>query len=212
MQRPRVVIIGAGGHGQVVLDALRCQDAADIAGFIDSRAELQGEVVRGGVRVLAADVRELAPGLADHFVVAIGANQVRAERYGEALEAGLQPWTVVHPAATIAASASLGRGCQIISGVIVNPWANLGENCILNTGCTVDHDCQIGNHAFIAPGANLAGGVTVGEYAWVGIGAAVLGGVTIGERSVVGAGAVVTRDLPADVVAYGVPAQIKRNV
>ncbi|MFC5729419.1 MULTISPECIES: DapH/DapD/GlmU-related protein [Nocardioides] len=47
---------------------------------------------------------------------------------------------------------------------------------------------------------------------WLGGGAIVLPGATIGDETVVGAGAVVTRDLPADVVAVGNPARVVRTL
>ena len=52
--------------------------------------------------------------------------------------------------------------------------------------------------------------ITIGSNVWLGGGVIVLAGVTIGENTVVGAGAVVTRDLPGDVVAVGVPARVTR--
>jgi maltose O-acetyltransferase len=54
--------------------------------------------------------------------------------------------------------------------------------------------------------------ITVRDNVWLGGGAIVLPGVTIGENTVVGAGSVVTRDLPADVVAAGNPAHIVRDL
>ncbi len=54
--------------------------------------------------------------------------------------------------------------------------------------------------------------ITIGDNVWLGSGAIVLAGVTLGEGSVVGAGAVVTRDLPANVVAVGNPARVIRTI
>jgi maltose O-acetyltransferase len=54
--------------------------------------------------------------------------------------------------------------------------------------------------------------ITLGDNVWLGGGAIVCPGVTIGQDTVVGAGAVVTRDLPAGVVAVGVPARVLRRI
>ena len=54
--------------------------------------------------------------------------------------------------------------------------------------------------------------ITIGSNVWLGGGVIVLPGVTIGQNSVVGAGAVVTRDLPDNVVAMGIPARVVRSV
>jgi maltose O-acetyltransferase len=54
--------------------------------------------------------------------------------------------------------------------------------------------------------------ITIGDNVWLGSAAVVCPGVTIGDDTVVGAGAVVTRDLPAGVVALGVPARVAREI
>lgn len=54
--------------------------------------------------------------------------------------------------------------------------------------------------------------ITIGDNVWLGGGVIVGPGVTIGDNTVVGAGSVVTRDLPANVVAYGVPARVQREI
>jgi maltose O-acetyltransferase len=69
----------------------------------------------------------------------------------------------------------------------------------------------------IDPGPRRAGWesaepITVGDNVWLGSGVIVCPGVTIGDDTVVGAGAVVTRDLPAGVVAMGVPARVMREI
>jgi len=53
--------------------------------------------------------------------------------------------------------------------------------------------------------------VTIGEDVWVGAGTVIVAGVTIGDRSVVAAGSVVTKDIPPDSIAAGVPARVLRS-
>ena len=54
--------------------------------------------------------------------------------------------------------------------------------------------------------------VTIGSGAWIGANVTILPGVTIGENSVIGAGSVVTKDIPANVIAYGSPCRVAREI
>src|SRR5207247_2133879 len=54
--------------------------------------------------------------------------------------------------------------------------------------------------------------VTIGDDVWIGTAAMILKGVTIGDRAVIAAGAVVARDVPADVVVAGNPAQVVKRL
>ena len=54
--------------------------------------------------------------------------------------------------------------------------------------------------------------VTIGNYVWIGGGAIILPGVTIGDNAVICAGAVVSKDIPANVVATGNPCRILQNI
>ncbi len=54
--------------------------------------------------------------------------------------------------------------------------------------------------------------VHIGRNVWIGAGVVIVPGVTIGENSVIGAGSVVTKDIPANVVAVGVPCRVMRGI
>jgi acetyltransferase-like isoleucine patch superfamily enzyme len=96
---------------------------------------------------------------------------------------------------------------MICAGVIVNPGSVIGANVILNTACTVDHHNHIRDHSHIAPGVHTGGEVEIGIGALIGIGATVMPRRRVGAWSTVGAGALVQRDVPAETVVVGVPAQ-----
>ena len=99
-------------------------------------------------------------------------------------------------------------------------------NCVMLDTSPID----IGAGAFIAPGVCLAcsghsvdaaqrtvgigtsAPITLGRDVWIGANATVCGGVTIGARSVIGAASVDTRDIPAGVIAAGVPCRVLRPI
>ena len=207
--RVRCVLIGAGGHASVLLDALGTN--AMLAGVLESDRATWG-TTWNGVSVLGGDdqLDSLAGRDITHFVIGVGAigdNRRRAQLFEQALAAGLTPLTVVHPAGVVSPRASIGAGSQILPGAIVNAGARVGSNVIVNTGAIVEHDCRIADHVHVATGARLASTVMVGRGAHIGAGAVVLQCRTIGEEAVVGAGAVVVDDVAAHAVVVGVPAR-----
>ncbi len=193
-QVKRIAVFGAGGHGKVVIDAIRRLPAMVVACVVDDRPmpgmEILGEAVIGGREALLGRKGEL-----DGVIVAIGDNRDRA-RVAEWLVAqDFVLATVAHPAAVVARSATIGAGCLFMPGAVVNACARIGANVIVNSGAIVEHDCEVGENAHIAPGAVLCGEVCIGAGTLVGAGAVVLPGVRIGRGLLVKAGAVAVRDM-----------------
>ena len=207
----KIAVVGAGGHGRVVLDILRNNHQFEVVGFLDANTALQGQTVDDlpvlGDMSRVPDLAKLGIGA---VIVAIGDNQVRSS-YAAAFEkARISLVSAIHPRASIADNAQVGKNAVIATGVNVCAHVVIGDSTVLNTGCIVDHESRICNGAHICPGVRLAGHVLVKESAFVGIGATVIQGVTIGESAVVGAGAVVLEDVPAYATVVGVPARSVR--
>jgi sugar O-acyltransferase (sialic acid O-acetyltransferase NeuD family) len=206
-----VIGIGAGGHAKVIIDILQLNGEFDLMGLIDSDPGLKGNLVLG-VPVLGGDdeleslygkgVRHAFMGIAS-----LAETESNKKIYQRIEAMGFEMVNAVHPRAVVAGDVTIGAGCRVFGGAVINPGTSLGNNVVVNTGAVVDHDCMIGNHAQIAPGVKLAGAVTVGEGAIVGIGATVIQGINIGEHAFVAAGAVVVRDVPARTMVAGIPAR-----
>lgn len=204
----KTLILGAGGHGRVVLDILQRAGTHVPVGFLDNNPALAGRrvdglPVLGGMGALP-ELKRSGVGCA---VIAIGDNGVRRSM-GDLLERqGFEIIRAIHPSAQLAGSVTLGKGVVIAAGALVCAHCQVGDYAILNTGCIVDHESMIGVAAHVCPGVRLAGHVTVESGAFVGIGATVIQNVRIGFEAVVGAGAVVTEDVAPMTTVVGVPAR-----
>lgn len=202
-----LVILGGGGHARVIIDTCRAAGLV-IAGVLD-RNPPDTPAALLGAAYLGDDNRLDDPAFvaAHRFINGVGAQRPRRRLSDRLDSAGAVLATVIHPAAWVSPSATLGAGTLVVAGAIVNAAARIGRSAILNTGCSVDHDNQLGERCQVGPGARLAGTVTAGMDVVIGAGAVVIPGVTLGDNVTVGAGAVVLRDVAADSVVVGNPAR-----
>ena len=197
-----LIVLCAGGHARVVIEALRSRGARPTA--VTDRDSSRVGTFLGGIPIIGSDEDilemqsdsvELANGLGNRASGSSPGLSGRRELFGRFAALGYAFPVISHVSAVIASDVSPGEGAQVMAGAIIQPGALIGRNVLVNTRAVVEHDCQIGDHSHIAPGAVLCGGVSVGEGTHVGAGAVVLGGISLGVGSVVAAGAVVAKDV-----------------
>lgn len=212
---PRLVVLGAGGHGKAVLDLLLALGGRhyEVAGLVDAAAArlpptLLGQPVLGTEAELPRLRDMTGVGCA---CAAIGDNAGRLAAGARLRALGFALPALVHPAALPGAAVTLGEGAVVMARAALGPEARIGALAIVNTGAIVEHDAVVGEGAHVAPGAVLTGGVRLGARALVGAGAVLRPGVVVGEDAVVGAGAAVVADVPAGARVGGVPARVLRG-
>jgi sugar O-acyltransferase (sialic acid O-acetyltransferase NeuD family) len=214
-----VVVLGAGSHGAVVVDALQ-RMGLTVSAITDIDVLNHGASILG-IPVIGDDEEVLKLNSATVSLilgVGIGTGDLReglALRraiYDRFVRAGYEFGKLIHPSAIVGANVGIASGAQIMAGVVIQTGARVGENCIINTRASVDHDCHIGAHSHIAPGAILGGGIEVGEAVHVSIGAMIAPNIKIGDGAVIAAGAIVIEDVPPHVTVYGLPAKEKNDL
>ena len=208
-----IVIMGAGGHGRSVADALELQMPGRLIGFIDDDESLIGSNVVGfPVMGNQSWLWERAATQPVTVAIGLGSISARAEFYEKCESYGIHLTSVIHPTAIIAKSAYLGRGVVVFAQVKVNANAHIGRGAIVGTSVTIEHDVEVGHFTLIGPNVVTGGAVKIGDHSTIGLGSHLLPGVHVGRKSVIGAGAMVTRNVPDDVVAFGIPARFVRQV
>lgn len=130
--------------------------------------------------------------------------------------------------------AEIGENCYIEPPLHTNWGKNthFGKNIYANFNLTLvdDTDIFVGNYVMFGPNVTVATAghpiepnlrrkvaqfnisVHIGDNVWIGAGAILLPGIHIGENSVIGAGSLVTKDIPANVVAFGNPCRVIREI
>ena len=178
-------MVGAGGFGRAVAEAVQLGERYRVVGFVDDRWPGVAEV--GAYPVLGSlDQLESLRAQAQAAIVAIGDNRVRRHAFELARRAGFEIAIVIHPQALVSPSARLCPGVIVMAGANVGCAARVGDGAIINAGAVLDHDVQIGAFAHIGIRACVGGGGVVDEGAFLKIGAVVGGAQHIAANAVVG--------------------------
>jgi|SRR5690625_696791 len=198
----KLLIIGASGHGKVVVDiAMRMKKWQYIA-FLDDNKNIRNSM---GVEVIGT-LSEVSNYIDEYEIfVAIGNNPIRQKIYEILQKLGASIPILVHPNAIIGSQVKIGCGTVVMAGVVVNSNTQIGKSCIINTVSSIDHDNCIGDFVHISPGTHLGGTVKIGKGSWLGIGSVIINNVNITEWCKVGAGSVVINDITEPGVYVGNP-------
>ena len=121
-------------------------------------------------------------------------------------------FTFFHPSSIISIQSEIGSGVSIGPGSIVAPYVTIGNLVTINRKVSIGHHTSIDKFSTLNPGCNIAGGSQIGSHTTIGMGSNIFDGVNIGSNTIIGAGSTVTKNIPDNVIAYGVPARIiKKN-
>lgn len=119
---------------------------------------------------------------------------------------------LVHPSSVIASTVDTGLGLQMEQLSCIAPYTKIGFGVNISRNCSIGHHNILADYCSIYLGTNLAGHVEIGENTIIGPGCTVFSKVKIGENTVIGGGSVVAKDIPSNVLAFGNPCKIIKNL
>lgn len=213
-----IIIVGAGQHCRVVLYNIEMQGFYRPVCILDPNEKIWGKRVNNvfvepGYHDFDCSFLEKIKKkyATNNFIIGIGAMKLRRSIFNFFIEQGWCACNVIHPDAVVSHSADIGTGVLIEAGCLITPSPTIGNNVVINTGSQVNHDNIVGDHVYIASGVILSGGVKVGENSLIDDGVIISLGRQVGSNCIIGAGSVVTKDIPNNSIAFGVPCRLVRQ-
>lgn len=207
----KIAIFGVGGFGREVLTLVShintISPQYEIIGFFDDGYKrgtmINGFPVIGGIK----EVNEFKDTIG--LVIAVGNPNTKKTIINSITSEKISFPSLIHPSVIIGDKnfVKIGKGCIFCAGTIITTNIEIKDFVILNLLCTVGHDTIIGKYSSFMPSVNISGEVVIGESVYVGTGAKIINQLAIGDNSIIGAGAVVSKSIPADCTAVGVPAK-----
>lgn len=140
----RLIILGAGGHGQTVADIAQQTGKYSEILFLDDNADSVVGKCSDYIN-FKDDNTEMYP--------AFGNNKARLEWEKAFQLQGISLAKIVHPLAYVSPSATVEKGCVVLPYAIVNTGVEVKKACIIDCGAIVDHGCIIEEGVHLSPGA-----------------------------------------------------------
>ncbi len=206
----KIGIIGGGGFGReikVLIDAINSiNQEYEIIGFFDDNIE-QGKTINGIQNLGPIDILnninyELC------VAVGIGVPLIKQKIISEINNDYIKFPNLIHPNVIISKDeVRLGKGNVICAGNIITCNIVIEDFVTLNLCCTIGHDSIIESFSSFMPSVNISGEVKIKEAVYVGTGAKIINNLEIGKNTIIGAGAVVSKTLPENCTAVGIPAK-----
>lgn len=205
-----IVIIGAGGFGREVktlIDSINNQTPTyRFLGFYDDGFK-KGQIING-CPVLGGILDINLINIQCSVVIAVGDPQTKQDLFEKIKNSNVDFPNIIHPNVLLSDDfVEIGMGNIICASCIITCNINIKDFVILNLMCTVGHDTIISSFCSFMPSVNISGEVFIHEKVYVGTGAKIINQLEIGANTTVGAGAVVSKSLPENCTAVGIPAR-----
>ena len=206
----KIAIIGAGGFGREIIELILAINKVEkkyiLVGFYEDNKKV-GELINGYPVLGAISDINLIDYKID-VVLGIGDPIIKGQIISSIRNSNVNFPILIHPNVQMGENnITIGRGTVICAGCIITCDINIDDFVTLNLSCTVGHDSTIKGYSSFMPGVNISGEVIIENRVYIGTGAKIINQLTIGERTIIGAGAVVSKSLPANCTAVGVPAR-----
>ena len=175
-----VIIIGTGKTAELAYEYLK--DSFDIIGFAETNPE---SIFYNHLPLFSIDhINKSFNKKLVKLFVAVGVNKlntVRQKLYYDLLNEGWDFVSYIHPRATVAPTAKVGKNCIVMEENVIQDFTTIGDNNILWSGNHIGHHSNIGSHNFISSHVVICGNCTIGDNNFFGVNSCVGDNITVGS-------------------------------
>lgn len=188
--KPKLVLIGGGGHCASCIDVIEQEGRFEIVGIIDKDASAAplGYPLLGNDDCLQKLRSEF-----EYAVICVGqikSPDIRRKLFELSKSSGFTLPVIISPRAYVSKHARIGEGSIVMHDALVNSRATIGRNCIINSKALVEHDAVVEDNCHISTGSIVNGGAIIRQGTFVGSNAATKEMVETKENDFIKAGSI----------------------
>lgn len=205
--KPKIILIGGGGHCKSCIDVIESEDKYSITGILDVSSKVGQNIL--GYPIIGTD--DEIPSLVNEgfsFFISVGQVNnaaIRIKIYKKLKQLNASIPVIVSSAAMVSKHAKIAGGTIVMHFALINAEAIISENCIINTKALIEHDTQIGAHTHVSTNATVNGNCIIGEQCFIGSGAIINQGIKITDKVVIGSGTTVINNIDVSGIYVGSP-------
>jgi sugar O-acyltransferase (sialic acid O-acetyltransferase NeuD family) len=210
-----MLIIGAKGFAKEVLEVLHQSNQLEHIYFYDDVNEDIGDFLYNKFTILKNETqaKELFKTISPKFTIGIGNPYLRFKLFEKFSDLGGVLRSTISPYARIGNFGNtISDGCNIMTSTVLTNDIHVGKGVLINLCCTIGHDVFIEDFVEICPDVNISGNCKIGKFTFIGTNSTILPNVVIGQNVIIGAGSVVTKDIPDNSLAIGIPAKVVKEL
>jgi len=174
-----VIIIGTGKTAELVYEYLK--DSFNILAFAETTPRV---LILNEKPVFSLEKIKSFDRSSIKLFVAVGVNKlntIRQSLYLDLLDDGWDFITYIHPRATVASTARVGKNCIVMEENVIQDFTTIGDNNILWSGNHIGHHSTIGSHNFISSHVVICGNCVIGDNNFFGVNSCVGDNITVGN-------------------------------
>ncbi|MCX6232347.1 MAG: NeuD/PglB/VioB family sugar acetyltransferase [Bacteroidetes bacterium] len=205
-----MLVVGAKGHAKEILELLYQQNKLNGLYFYDDISDDLGEILFGQFPIIRS-LKDVQKHFINNpeFILGLGNPSLRKMLSVKLIEQGGKLISIIAKSSSIGHfDVQLENGINIMQNAMISNSVRVEMGTLINAFVSIHHDVIIEEFCEVSPHAILLGGCKIGAFTYIGTNATILPNIIIGNNVVVGAGALVTKNLPDNAVAIGVPARI----